>query len=155
LIDEEKLVIMSTMLIEGCGFLDGYDGIYDLRFGIRTKCLRHNWKVTPLDFGVESTRLYIPRFREKVRQFTIASIETLVLYVNPKVITMSTFYPELPDKALIKYRQIEKQLVALGYLTRANYRDEARLRQVAFHHHLIDAAGIATLSKARAERRRL
>jgi hypothetical protein len=124
LMEEENLVVMSITLVEGLGFLDGYDGIYDLRFGIRTKGLKHEWRVSPMDFTLESSRLFVPKFRMAVLQLTIRAIGILVSHVNPKVITMSTFYSDPPSAALVKYDLIEICLTSLGYKRLEKYRSE-------------------------------
>ena len=123
LMDTEEAVVMSATLLEGAGFVDGYDGIFDLRFGFRTKCLHHDWKVSGLDFERSSVLRYVPKpDRQHVFVMLLRAVRAVVDDVRPRVITMSTYDVELPPAALVKYRAIEMCLHGLGYVTSATYR---------------------------------
>lgn len=103
--------------------MEQYNGVYDLRFGIRMKYMDKDWKVTPIDFTQAYKYSYIhPNNRETVRGLVVKAIVGLVKGVRPPVITMSTFDAELPEPALVKYRVIEECLNGLGYRTVDAYR---------------------------------
>lgn len=130
LIETRQVVLMSTTLLEGHSFIEGYRGIFDLRFGIRIGYIDKPWNVTAMDYTQGTKRRYIhPNNRETVRSLTVRAIDGLVGTVRPPQITMSTYDMELPDQALVKYRVIESCLHQCGYRTQDAYRgDDGRDR---------------------------
>ena len=48
-VDADIAMVMSVMLVPGASYLDGeLEDVFDLRFGIRERDLRHEWKVQRL-----------------------------------------------------------------------------------------------------------
>ncbi|MEN3233797.1 hypothetical protein PUR29_09305 [Methylobacterium ajmalii] len=123
LIQTEQVVLMGVALIEGASFLPAYDGVFDLRFGIRLQYIGKPWNMTAMDFTQGTKRRYIhPNHRETVRNLTSQAIVGLVREVQPRVITMSSYDVELPPPALVKYGVIAECLNGVGYGTVSEYR---------------------------------
>jgi hypothetical protein len=118
LLRRDEVVLMSVVLVPGSSFLDDLDGIYDLRFGIRTASIEYSWKVSGLYFDQKIVNQAIPKkYREDALRLLKSAIRTLVSTVEPPQITMSTYDAELPEKALVKYVEIESLLHTMGYRT--------------------------------------
>jgi hypothetical protein len=92
------------------------DGIYDLRFGIEEYYFgKEDWTVG-LDYSVEISKQYVPRsYRLQVLLLIVACVERLVRATRPRKITMQSFYPNLPDKALTKCESICEAICTDGY----------------------------------------
>ena len=103
-VDAEIVVLMSVMLVPGGSYLDDdLDDVYDLRFGIRERDAKHEWKVSPPDYSQEGTDKYIPKERRKaVADLLCKALGVLTKHSKAKHLTMETFYDKLPDKALKK-----------------------------------------------------
>jgi len=78
-IDAETVVLMSVMLVPGASYLDDkLEDVFDLRFGIRERDLKHEWKVSPPDYTRECTDKYIPKdHRTEVLSLMCKAIELL------------------------------------------------------------------------------
>lgn len=115
-LSENFAVLMSIMLLP-------IDEAYDLRFGIRQKDLASDWRVTPPDYSREAVGLYIPKEkRANVLARLTSSITELVSKKMPDLITMETYYPDLPDFASHKYKDICGAVHCCGYETTDNFR---------------------------------
>ena len=125
-VDAEKVVIMSVMFVPGASYLDDkLEGVFDLRFGIRERDVKHEWKVTPPDYTRECVDKYIPKERRKdVLDLMCKAIESLTKRSGARHLTMETFYAKLPDKALSKYKEICNFLEGCGFELRDEFRDE-------------------------------
>lgn len=109
--------IMSVMLVPGASYLRrDIRSVYDLKFGIRAMDLDHVWKVGAPDFTLEESRRCIrDADRTVVLAGVLRAIAALIGAVRPRHVTMATFYPALPAKALAKYQKIAAELQRLGY----------------------------------------
>jgi hypothetical protein len=125
-IDREIAMVMSVMLVPGASYLDdALDGVFDLRFGIRERDLKHEWKVTPPDYTRECADQYIPReHRQAVTGLLHKAVELLTKHSDAKYLTMETFYSKLPDNALKKYGKICTFLKGCGFELKEEFRDE-------------------------------
>jgi hypothetical protein len=124
-VDAEIVVLMSVMLVPGGSYLDDdLDDVYDLRFGIRERDAKHEWKVSPPDYSQEGTDKYIPKERRKaVADLLCKALGVLTKHSKAKHLTMETFYDKLPDKALKKYKQICNFLKGCGFELSDEFRD--------------------------------
>jgi hypothetical protein len=101
--------------------------VYDLRFGIRERNGKHEWKVSPPDYTRECTDKYIPKeHRKAVTDLLCKSLGVLTEHSGAKHLTMETFYTKLPDKALSKYKEICNFLEGCGFELRDEFRDEEK-----------------------------
>jgi hypothetical protein len=116
-VEADVVVLMSVMLLRGASYLDSrLDDAFDLRFGIRERDLKHEWKVSAPDFTRESSDRYVPTERRKdVMSLLCKSVQMLIKHSDAKLLTMETFYAHLPDKALMKYRTICSFLETCGF----------------------------------------
>jgi len=113
---ENIAILMSVMLVP-------IDEVYDLRFGIRQKDLSADWRVTAPDYSREAVGLYIPKDkRPLVLAKLTASVVNLVTWKMPDLITMETYYSDLPDCASHKYHNICKAVHSCGYQTTDHFR---------------------------------
>jgi hypothetical protein len=104
-VEAEIVVIMSVMLVPGGSYLDDkLEGVFDLRFGIRERDGKHEWKVSPPDYTRECADKYIPKeHRRAVTGLLCQALRVLTKHSEAKHLTMETFYAKLPDKALIPF----------------------------------------------------
>jgi len=125
-IDAEKVVIMSVMLVPGGSYLDDeLEGIFDLRFGIRERDGKHQWNVSAPDYTRECADKYIPKeHRESVTDLLCEAVGVLTDHSAAKYLTMETFYANLPDKALKKYKEICNFLKGCGFELKDEFRDK-------------------------------
>jgi hypothetical protein len=130
-LDTSEIVTMSVMLVAGDSYLDEpldklaplENAIYDLQFGIRVHNA-HNGNVSEPDFTIETSRKYIPdHARSQVAAVLRNAIARIVGHVHPYSVTMETFYPNLPDKALRKYQAISAAIEECGYKVADAFRD--------------------------------
>jgi hypothetical protein len=126
-VDAETVVLMSVMLVPGASYLDDkLEDVFDLRFGIRERDLKHEWKVTPPDYTRECADKYIPKeHRKDVLDLMCKAIASLTEHSGAKHLTMETFYADLPDSALRKYKELCNFLEECGFELRDEFRDEA------------------------------
>jgi hypothetical protein len=97
----------------------------DLRFGIRERDLKHERKVSAPDYTRESAVKYIAREqREAVTDLLCQSLGVLTKHSGAKHLTMVTFYANLPDKALKKYKEVCNFLEGCGFELKEEFRDE-------------------------------
>jgi hypothetical protein len=116
-LDADTAIIMSVMLVP-------IDEAYDLRFGIREKSLIHNWKVTAPDYSMGAVANYIPKeHRDLVTKKLQEAIIALVTKVKPENVTMETFYPKVPAKALKKYDNVSFAMRDCSYMISDQFRD--------------------------------
>lgn len=94
------------------------DGIYDLRFGTEERRLsRKDWTVG-LDYSIEQSKRYVPaQYRAKVLGLLLRAIDDILNSTRARKITMESFYPNLPDKAMKKYDKIASVMHRNGYET--------------------------------------
>lgn len=120
-----RAIIMSVMLVPGGSFLrPPVKGVYDLRFGLRERDMEHTWKVTPPDYTRDAVEKYIPpECRDEVKIELLKSIKYIVGRIRPDGLTMETFYPNLPDKALGKYAGICELICQSGYEMADQFKD--------------------------------
>ena len=123
--EANTVVLMSVMLVAGESYLEGkLPDIRDLQFGIRVRNLAHD-TISPPDFSSTSAGLFIPN---DARQLVLANIHYVIIallrYSWPPYLTMETYYPNLPDKALQKYGTIAA-LITGAYDLLDRFRDEA------------------------------
>jgi hypothetical protein len=125
-IDAEIVVLMSVMLVPGGSYLDDkLEGVFDLRFGIRERDAKHEWKVSPPNYTRECADKYIPKEQRKaVTDLLCQALGVLTKHSDAKHLTMETFYANLPDKALGKYKEICNFLVGCGFELKDEFRDE-------------------------------
>jgi hypothetical protein len=125
-VDAEIAVLMSMMLVPGASYLDDHlDDVFDLRFGIRERDLKHEWKVSAPDYTRETAVKYIPKEQRKaVTDLLCQSLGVLTKHSGAKHLTMVTFYANLPDKALKKYKEICNFLEGCGFELKEEFRDE-------------------------------
>jgi hypothetical protein len=133
-IDAEIVVLMSVMLVPGGSYLDDeLEGVFDLRFGIRERDAKHQWKVSPPNYTRECTDKYIPREQRKaVTDLLCQALGVLTKHSGAKHLTMETFYANLPDKALGKYKEICNFLTGFGFELKDEFRDEANRKNYWF-----------------------
>jgi hypothetical protein len=124
-LDQDKVVLMSVMLVSGDSFLRGeLQGVYDLQFGIRERKLVDEETVTPPDFSTASAEKYIPKeFRSAVFGVLLKAVQKLLLELKPPYLTMETYYGHLPAKALRKYEEINRHIASFGYRVMDHFRD--------------------------------
>lgn len=115
---------MSVMLVRGDSYLESsIRGVFDLQFGIRILDLISGSVAAP-DFTIETGRRFIPATATEQVLATIQdAISLLIERASPRFITMETFYPALPEKALRKYEKISKRLLEFGYVVADRFRD--------------------------------
>jgi len=125
-VDADIAIVMSVMLVPGASYLDDHlEDVFDLRFGIRERDLKHEWKVTAPDYTRECADRYIPKeHRKAVTGLLCQSLEVLTKHSGAKHLTMETFYPKLPDTALKKYKEICNFLEGCGFEPREEFRDK-------------------------------
>jgi hypothetical protein len=125
-VEAEIVVIMSVMLVPGGSYLDDkLEGVFDLRFGIRERDGKHEWKVSPPDYTRECADKYIPKeHRNAVTDLLCQALGVLTKHSEAKHLTIETFYAKLPDKALSKYKEICNFLGGCGFELRDEFRDE-------------------------------
>jgi hypothetical protein len=125
--DENTAVIMSVMLVPGASYIKVPNvRVYDLKFGIRTRDMEHEWKVGEPDFSHESVERYIAREdRIRVMECVLRAIEALISFTGPEHVTMVTAEKGLPEKALLKYVKICKVLNRLNFATLEQYQGES------------------------------
>jgi hypothetical protein len=125
-VESNSAIIMSVMLVPGASYWeDEIDEIYDLRFGIRTRDLTHEWRVSAPDYTKEAVEQFIPRdSRAGVLGHLFLALDTLVAHSQAKHLTMETYYPNLDDKALRKYVAICGFLKMKGFSINDEFRDE-------------------------------
>jgi len=130
-LDTSEIITMSVMLVAGDSYLDEpldkatplENAIYDLQFGIRVHDA-HNGDVSGPDFTIETSRKYIPDYaRSQVAAALCNAIARIIRHVRPHSVTMETFYPNLPDKALRKYQAISAVIEGCGYKVADAFRD--------------------------------
>jgi hypothetical protein len=82
-------------------------GKHDIRFGIEEREVdKLDWTVG-MDYSVECSRRCIPKeHRPAVLGYIIESLRGMVDECCPGKVTMGSFYPNLPSKALKKYEKI-------------------------------------------------
>jgi hypothetical protein len=116
-VDAETAMVMSVMLVPGASYLDGeLEDVFDRRFGIRERDLKHEWKVSAPDYTRECADRYIPKeHRKAVAGLLCQSLGVLTKHSGAKHLTMETFYANLPDKALRKYQEICSFLGGCGF----------------------------------------
>jgi hypothetical protein len=114
------------MLVPGGSYLgDEAEGAYDLRFGIRTRHIDMEWRVSAPDYTKETADACIPKDqREAVRGKLLQAIGILVFHAGRPDVTMETYYSNLDGNALKKYQTICDFLASLGYSTKDAFRDE-------------------------------
>jgi hypothetical protein len=124
-VDAEIATVMSVMLVPGASYLDGeLEDVFDLRFGIRERDLKHEWKVSPPDYARECADRCIPKgYRKAVTALLCGSLGILTKHSGAKHLTMETFYPNLPEKALRKYKEICNFLRGRGFELKDEFRD--------------------------------
>jgi hypothetical protein len=125
-VDADIAMVMSVMLVPGASYLDDHlDDVFDLRFGIRERDLKHECKVTAPDYTRECVDRSIPKeHRKAVFGLMCKSLEVLTKHSGAKHLTMETIYPNLPDKALRKYKEICHFLEGCGFKLQDEFRDE-------------------------------
>jgi hypothetical protein len=100
------------------------EDVFDLRFGIRERDLKHEWKVSAPDYTRECADRRIPKeHRKAVAGLLCQSLGVLTKHSGAKHLTMETFYANLPDKALRKYQEICSFLGGCGFELRDEFRD--------------------------------
>lgn len=125
-LEQEQAEIMSVMLVPGASYLRRkIQNVYDLKFGIRTRCLRHTWKVGDPDFGTEASRRCIrSQDRTVVLSCVVDASRSLIQHVRPSHITMATYDRHLRGRALEKFETIVREICALGYDLMDNFLGE-------------------------------
>jgi hypothetical protein len=122
-LERSEIITMSVMLVAGDSYLaEPLDkpaplesAIFDLQFGIRVHSA-HNHAVSAPDFTIETSRKYIPdHARSQVAAVLHSAIIQIIRHVSPHFVTMETFYPNLPAKALRKYQAISVVIEGCGY----------------------------------------
>jgi len=122
----EIVVIMSVMLRPGGSYLDDkLEGVFDLRFAIRKRDGKHEWNVSAPDYTRECADKYVPKeHRKAVTDLLCQALGVLTKHSDAKHLTMVTFYANLPDKALRKYKEICNFLKGRGFELEDEFRDE-------------------------------
>lgn len=101
------------------------EGVFDLRFGIRERDAKHEWKVSPPSYTRECADKYIPKEQRKaVADLLCQALGALTKHSDARHLTMETFYANLPDKALGKYKEICNFLAGCGFELKDEFRDE-------------------------------
>jgi hypothetical protein len=130
-LETSEIITMSVMLVAGDSYLAEpldkaparENAIYDLQFGIRVHSA-HNGSVSGPNFTIEATRKYIPDYaRSDVAAVLHSAITRIIRDVRPHFLTMETFYPNLPDKALRKYQAISAVIEGCGYKVADAFQD--------------------------------
>jgi hypothetical protein len=116
---EAQLLILMTVR-----FVCKEDGIYDIRFGIEEINVAKNNESSGLDYSIEWSRRYAPEgVRPAVLATLLDAISCILVKINPRKVTMQSFYKALPDKALDKYRKISDLMVAHGFEVKEEFPD--------------------------------
>lgn len=106
---DDAIIVMSVMLVP-------FRGAHDLRFGIRSKDAKKDWKVSAPDYSRDGVRKYIPsQNRPQVLVKVCEAAVVLANDVRPPKITMETTEPNLSAVALAKYDNIANSLNGCGY----------------------------------------
>lgn len=114
---DNKMMSMYVALIPGLSYVQ-QDGIYDLKLCLRERDLEFAEIAGEPHFTREAADQYIPKdSRPKALDCVLRAVESLVGKVSPPCLTMVTFAPYLPDKALVKYHKIASVINNLHYVT--------------------------------------
>jgi hypothetical protein len=98
--------------------------VYELRFGTEERRLsRDEWSFG-MDYSIDQSKKYVPKpHRGRVLELLLESIESILKKCTPRLITMTSFYKQLPDKAMVKYREICILMMANGYEVKEDFVD--------------------------------
>lgn len=125
-----QIVVMSCMLFSAAAYWPDRGGLYDFKFGLRIKQARRPQHISAPDYSKEAVDRYIPREeRGKVLEGICRAAILLVSAANAAEVTMGSYYPYPPEKALEKYRAIAERVVSLGYDIIDEYTDHKGRRQ--------------------------
>lgn len=118
-LNDNEVAVMAVMLVPYQGYLsEQISGVYDLMFGIQTRPLDRDdmWAVSTPDFTVESTDRYIESSqRHVVLDCLMTAVRGLIDNVAPDHVTMVTYYPNLPKKAMRKFDRVVETIRSCGY----------------------------------------
>jgi hypothetical protein len=108
--EDQLLILMTVKLIYK------EKGIYHIHFGIEEIDVADNNCSSGMDYSIEFSKRYVPKsVRSVVLDTVIDALSCMVDKVNPKKVTMQSFYKILPEKALKKYRKISSYMAERGY----------------------------------------
>jgi len=96
-----------------------------LRFGIEEREISREGFSTGLDYSTEFRDAYVPKdSREIVMYLILRAIECLLSSTKARIVTMRTFYRNLPPKALLKYGRICDLMKVKAYTISEDFHSE-------------------------------